>query len=177
MRRLKWAASGDESGTAMLEFAIVLPVMVLMFLALVEFTDAFSVRRRVEAAAGMIADLVSQSASVSSADLSDISRIGDALMRPYASAPLGVRITSVGHDQNNDTIVAWSWSSAKMTALPTGEHIDVPANLVNAQTGLIVAETTYEFHPVIGTYLLDGRTFTATAYYRPRMGAAVDFLK
>jgi Flp pilus assembly protein TadG len=165
-----------ESGAAMLEFAIVLPILVLMFLALVEFTDAFSVRRRVEATATMVADLVSQSASVSSADLGDISRIGDALMRPYPGAPLGLRITSVGHDRNNDTVVAWSWGNAKMAALQEGAHIDVPANLLDAQTGLIVAETIYEFHPAVGTYLLDGRTFTAKAYYRPRLGAAVDLV-
>lgn len=164
----------DDAGAAMLEFALILPILMLMFLALVEFTDAFSVRRRVEATAASVADLVAQSASVTDADLDGILTFGAAIMRPYSATPLGIRVSSVVQNDEGQPVVAWSYGNGKLTARADGSAFAVPAGLINETTGVVVAETSYVFTPVVGTYLLSGRTFTSTAYFRPRILGTVD---
>ncbi len=165
-----------EGGAVMVEAALVLPILLVIFLALVEFTDAFSVRRRVEAVASSVADLVAQSASISSANLNDVIGIGEVMMRPYADEPLGVRVGSIGLNEEGEAIVQWSHGSAKLAARVPGEAISVPAGLIDGTTTMILAETSYTFVPAVGTYLLSGVTFTVEAFYRPRLGIAVEKL-
>jgi Flp pilus assembly protein TadG len=169
----------NQAGAAMLEFAIILPILLLMFLALVEFTDAFSVRRKVEATAASVADLVAQSGSVTPAELNDIMSIGTALMRPYSAAPLGIRVSSVVLDEDTkEPTVVWSHGNGKYAAHAADSQFEnMPAGLMDDTHGMIVAETTYVFRPVVGTYLLAGRTFTSTAYFRPRIRPAVELLR
>ncbi len=158
-----------EAGAALIEFTLVFPMMVALFLGLVEFSEAFAVNRKLTNAAAAVADLVSQKRQVTTADLSDISRVADTLLTPYSAAKLGLVISSVEADQKGATKVGWSFShGAGASARDQGSVYSPPSGLTEPGTSIIVAETTYQFTPTIGLYLTGPITLSKQAYFRPR---------
>ena len=167
-----------ERGTIAIEAAIILPVLLLIFLGMVEFSQAFTVKRRVQNVTSSTTDLVAQSATVTTAQLNDIARVGAQLMLPFSSTGLALTITSVAEDANNHVTVQWtcSWSSLSSSASCTATgaaFIGLPAGLLSAGQSVIIGQTSYHYTPAIGEFLTGGLTFSATSYYRPRLVSSV----
>lgn len=156
-----------------MEFALIMPVLVILFIGLVEFSEAFTVTRKLSNTASTVSDLVSQEPTVSTADLTDIEQVASELMRPYSNTPLTVRIISVVADADNATTVAWSYP---VGAYATGAAYSLPqAGLTEPNSSLIVAEASYGFTPsignVLGTFTIDER-----AFFKPRFSQSVEKL-
>ncbi len=167
-----------ERGAIAVEAAIVFPVLLTMFLGMVEFGQAFTVKRRVHIVASATADLVAQSQTVAIADLNNIASIGTQLMLPYSSTGLTLVITSVAEDASNNITVQWScsWSSLSSSANCTTSgalYAGLPAGLLSAGQSVIIAQTQYPYAPAVGKFLTGGRTFSSSTYFRPRLTAAV----
>jgi len=172
-RAKSWPA--DERGSAAIEAAIILPLLVLIFLGMVEMSQAFTVKRRVQNVASSTADLVAQSETVTTSDHNDIASIGAQLM---LSSGLTLTITSVAEDAQSKVTVQWScsWSSLSSSANCTATgaaYTGLPSGLLNPGQSVIIGQTTYPYTPSIGEFLKGGLTFTASSYYRPRLAAAV----
>jgi Flp pilus assembly protein TadG len=172
----RWRA--DERGSAAIESAIIFPVLVLIFLGMVEMSQAFTVKRRVQNVASATADLVAQSQAVTTSDLNDIASIGAQLMLPFSSTGLTLTITSVAEDTQSKVTVQWScsWSSLSSSAncAATGAaYTGLPSGLLNPGQSVIIGRVAYPYTPSIGEFLTGGLTFTASSYYRPRLAASV----
>lgn len=164
----------DRRGVSTLEFAITLPVLVLIFLGMIEFGEVFTVDRRLTIVANSAADLVARTRTISDSDLSDIAGAVDEIVRPYPPAPLGLVVSSIVTDEDNNASVAWSWSDGA-TARTAGAAFTLPeAGLTEPNTSIIVAEVTYLFTPSVGLFLTGGTELEAAAYYRPRLAEAVE---
>jgi Flp pilus assembly protein TadG len=165
----------DRRGVSTVEFALTLPVLLLIFLAMIEFGEVFTVDRRLTIVANSAADLVARTKTVSDSDLSDIANAVDEIVRPYPTATLGLVVSSIETDENNTPSVAWSWASGA-TARTSGEAFTLPdARLTEPNTSIILAEVSYQFSPSVGLFLTDGTTeLEAAAYYRPRLADAVE---
>jgi Flp pilus assembly protein TadG len=155
----------------MIEFALVFPIMLIMFIGLVEFGEAFSIDRKINNAASTVSDLVSQESSVNNAKLADMATVATELLKPYRAAPLVLRVTSVVADAQNRTTVAWTYPA---TGGPTvGAAYVLPrAALTEANSSIIVAQTSYAFTPTLG-YFIGSITLTGNAYFRPRASRTV----
>lgn len=159
-----------EHGVTMIEFALVFPMMLLFFIGLVEFGEAFSVDRKLSNIASTISDLVSQEGSVTTAELQDISTIANDLIQPYRAAPLALRIVSVVADAQNRTTVAWTYP---VGALAVGSAYALPqSQLTEANSSIIVTQASYAFRPTIG-YFIGSITLNGAAYFRPRLTRVV----
>src|SRR3546814_17309621 len=66
-----WQILRDERGNAMVEFAFVLPILLTLFIGVVEGTNLLRLERKVVAAAQTAADLINQRRSVNNAELDD----------------------------------------------------------------------------------------------------------
>ena len=106
LRRLR----RDQRGAALVEAALVLPLLIGLFLGISEFGEALTVNRRVEAAAGTGADLVARVRTITNADLAQIKPMLDEMIEPFPTETLGLVITSVVADADNNTTVAWSYA-------------------------------------------------------------------
>ena len=165
----------DESGAMLVEAALVLPVLVIIFLAMVEFSNAFAVQRRVEAVARAAADLVAQTSGVTSGDLVDVSRIGGHLLRPYRAEPLQLRISAITLDENGATVVAWSYGNGLPARAVGSAFSGAPTQVMSAGAHMIVAETSYVHTPILGSVVFGGTTFTSRAFFRPRLTETVEY--
>lgn len=166
----------DQKGIAAVEFALILPLMAMLLLGTFEFGQAFTVDRRVTQAASSVADLVAQSETIDDAELDTIMDLAAAILAPYDANLLNVEVTSVVADGDGDTTVGWSY--AKDGGTPHAEGSDYSmtgelANLISPSNSVIIAKATYNYTPIIGSFLLGGVNLEETFYLRPRRNAVV----
>lgn len=165
-----------ERGVISVEFALVLPVLIILFIGLVEFTEAFTINRKLSNVASTVSDLVSQEPSVTSASLNDVTQVANEIIKPYSAAAMSLVIVNVQADNEGDTTVAWSHppghyeDGEAYTGLPETEQETEPeARLIAPNTSLIVVEAVYNFTPTVSRFL-GSFQISENAYFRPRMG-------
>ncbi len=168
MRRL----GADARGAAAVEFALLVPVLCFLYFGGAEVTQGVLTARRTAHAASTLGDLTAQSSSVTQAEVTQIFTMGNAVLYPYPTSPLKMRISSVVADNNGNTTVAWSQGSG-MTALAKGAAVSVSSNVISANQSVIMAEVTYTYTPVIGYVLRSSIPFSNTYYLRPRLSNQV----
>jgi Flp pilus assembly protein TadG len=164
----------DRSGNVLLEAALVFPILVGLFLGVSEFSEAFTVSRRIEIAASTAADLVARASSVTSGDLTGIKAMIDETVKPFPVAKMGLVVTSVVADKDNVTTVGWSEAlGTGVSAYGTGAAISLPAGLTFAKGSLVLAEVKYEFKSTLSTLIVGPVQLQAKAYQVPRYSGQV----
>jgi Flp pilus assembly protein TadG len=170
--RRRFAEAAD--GAALIEFTLAFPIMIALFVGVVEFSEAFAVSRKLTNAAATVSDLVAQRAKVTASDLADIAKVADTLLAPYSASKLGLAVSSVEADQKGVTKVGWSYShGAGASPRGQGSAYSPPAGLTEPGSSIILAETTYQFTPTIALYLTGTITLSGQAYFRPRAARVV----
>jgi Flp pilus assembly protein TadG len=179
MRRMRIVR--DQRGVSAVEFALILPTMIVLYLGIAEVGNAITVYRRVSEVASTAADLTAQVKTVSTADLGDIVSAAGAILSPYSTQPLKIVLSSVVADQNNNGKVAWSYSN-KGAGRAANSAYPVPAGLTEANSSVIVAEVTYSYTPLVdlksffspGPFDIKRTQATGNAFYaRPRKSLTV----
>jgi Flp pilus assembly protein TadG len=181
LERLRIAACAFRTarqGVAATEFALVLPVMVLMYLGTVEVTQGIQAKRRVNMLARTLADLTSQSANLSSTGLASIFDAGKVVMAPLSVTPLKMRVSSVIVTPAGQTCVDWSFSSPAGDIRAVGGPVTIPTGLIDPDAtswqSIIMAEVQYGYTPVTA-YVITGtiNISDSPAYMRPRASTRV----
>jgi Flp pilus assembly protein TadG len=168
---------GDGSGQALLEAALLFPIFISLFLGVSEFSEAFTVSRRLEATANTAADLVARVRTVTNADLTAMKPMLDEMLKPYPTVSFGIIITSVVADENNVTRVAWSTAQGSgVSAYVSGSVIALPAGLTEPNSSIIFAESRYLFSSTLSSMIVGPVQFQAAAYLRPRLAQQVQKL-
>lgn len=163
----------DKGAIGAVEFALIFPVMMTIYFGVAEMTNALIVQRRVTLIAQTAADLVAQAASVTNSDMTDIMAASTAIMQPYNTGPIKIKISSVVADSTNKTKVAWS-DAKNTTARTVGSSVTLPSGLTSAGTSVIYAEVSYAYvSPVIGQVLATGIAMGDQAYLKPRRSVSV----
>lgn len=174
-RRRIQALARDTRGLSAIEFALVLPIMIIMYIGAVEFSHALTVDRRVTSVASAVADLTAQTDKVTSTDVQDIFTAASSIMTPYSATPISIVVTSVVADEDNETTVGWSCAH-NASAHAEGADFTLPEGLTQPFSSVIVAEVSYNYSPPIGHYMTGGLTMSETFYLRPRRSLTVEML-
>jgi len=155
-RRLLRNLVHDCSGIAATEFAVIVPVMLLMFFGVLEFSSGVAVDRKVTLVARTLTDLTSQSISVSDADLTNFTITGKAILTPYSATPLHSTITELWIDPaTSNARVQWSKGTApraqsSVVAIPSALIVKDSTGKVIAGQYLIFSEVSYLYVPAVG---------------------------
>jgi Flp pilus assembly protein TadG len=165
---------GDRSGIAATEFAVIVPIMLVMFFGTVELSSGVAVDRKVTLMARTLSDLTSQSPYVMDSDLTNFFAASNAIMTPYSSTPTKATISELYVDPTSLLVyVQWSVGSVPRAA---GSTIVIPSALATGGAWLIFSEVSYLYTPAVG-YVMSkaGVTLSDTAYTRPRQSACVNY--
>jgi Flp pilus assembly protein TadG len=185
----RWRA--DKRGVAAIEFAMIVPIMFVMFIGAVELSQAITVDRRVTQVASSTADLVARAEKqISQDEIKDIMKVGGYIFEPYSQTPVQIVLRNVMSSPTDATVAKTSWlCTYKGTGQTQACQCDstaytLPPNLVTTNDSVVVAEVTYQYVPLIfdwfmkksvgggsaasGTY-----TLTDTIYLKPRGQAAM----
>lgn len=180
IRRRFQALSRRDQGVALLEFALVAPVMIAMYLGMVELSLAVGHDRKNTLVARTIADLVTQSQTVSNSGMDAIFTSTAAILAPYPLADVTLRVSSLRVDNNAKVWVVWSdtknFNRSTGTFSPLTRCMDgaaiIPAPLRTKGMSIVVAESKITHTPVTGQYV---GTFDMEekSYFRPRLSTEV----
>jgi len=155
----------------MTEFAVIVPIMLVMFFGTVEMSNGVAVYRKVTLMAHTLSDLTSQSVSVQDSDLTNFFAASTGIMTPYSPASLSQTITELWINSSLQARVQWS---SGPLALATGSVVSIPSQIKTANTYVIYSQVSYVYTPVVG-YVMSksGVTLNDSAYTRPRQSTCV----
>ncbi len=168
LRRL----AGDERGVSAVEFAMLLPLMLSLYLGAVEVSQGIGADRKVTLTARTICDLVSQVASINNSDMTNALNAASSVMAPFPAGNLKVTVSSVKIDATGKATIDWS-DSLNGTARAKGSTVTLPAALNVANSSLIWSEVQYTYKPVIGYVVSGTLTLKDQIYMRPRLSDSV----
>jgi Flp pilus assembly protein TadG len=170
----------DRNGVAATEFAMVVPIMLVMLFGTIEITSAVAVDRKVTLVAQSVSDLTSRATSIGDTDITNYTRIGNAVLTPLPSAPLQLTVSELYIDPaTSSPRVQWSKGSVPRGV---GSVAPLPTDLIAKDSSgkalpnqyLIFSEAKYLYVPIVG-YVMGkaGVTLSDVAYTRPRLSTCV----
>lgn len=164
----------DRRGVSAVEFALIAPIMILLYFGLAELCQALIAERKASHVASAVGDLTAQSESVTSAaagsgptSLVDIFNIGKSIMAPYDNSTLQIRVSSVTSNVSAVPKVDWSVGYGGYAALSKQSTPTLPMTLA-AGDSIVMAEVKYSYNSGIGYALPKVQDFTEVFYLRPR---------
>ena len=162
----------DERGVIAVEFALILPVMVALLFGAVTCTDLARASIKSWNAAQSIADMISQQANLTKAEMMDFCAGGKLSLAPL-SGTVTFTAASVTTSASGTTAIDWQdVTSCGGTTMADALAVAKPY-VANAKDSVIVVRVTY-VHTFPASYLLPPTfTMTRTAYARPRAGTTV----
>ena len=169
------ALAHDARGVALIEFALSLPLVALLYMGTYQLTDAIACNRKVTITTRAMADLTSQYATLTTSDADVILNSAVQIMAPYDASGALVRITELYTDTNGITKVQWS-RAAHGTPLTTGATVALPASMAVNGNYLIYAETRFTYTPIALYGLTNPITLADTTYMSPRVSTSVQLL-
>ncbi|HMT13457.1 MAG TPA: pilus assembly protein [Aestuariivirga sp.] len=151
----------NSQGMAAIEFALIMPLLMLLFFGMVDLTGLISTNRKVTYASGVMADLVTQSKTTvyRTSDIDDYLQAVYMIMKPVASGDVGVAVYGLTKTLNATgteviTVSTWKTAGVSCGSAPTGAGL---AGLMGSGTvvsnfnDLVIARVCTTFTPYVGT--------------------------
>lgn len=191
----------NQEGVAAVEFALISPLLILLFLGTVETSYAVSIDRKLSRTASAIADLITQSSDLTGADVDDLMDIADNIMAPYGAVPCivvtGITINSGqakvdwSRDNSSETASGDCQAKGDLTEIARvkrapGTDFPVPDAIKIDGSFLVAAEIEIDHKPIVGFFTYDGDGSGSTSHsttpitlsdrilLRPRIGDSVN---
>jgi Flp pilus assembly protein TadG len=173
----------DRSGMAAIEFALLLPVLLTLFIGSFETSNLLLAYLKLEAAAETAADLVAQtdvSDVLNDEKLDNITNAVKKVMTPLSTTGLKVAYASITYSTGKAKI---DWSKEEggaspitIDALPGGVNTSSMGSATrNSTDSLIVVRLTYPNVSPLSSYFNTNYTLTEWAYNRPRYVQCVPY--
>jgi Flp pilus assembly protein TadG len=162
----------DERAVSAVEFALLLPLMVTLYLGGVEVSQGLTIDRKITLVARTVSDLAAQVTTISSSDMTNILNASTSVMLPYSTTALKVTVSQISIDSAGKATISWS-DTKNGTARAVGSVITLPSALNIASSSLIWAEVSYDYKPVIGYVITGTLQLKDQIYMRPRLSDAV----
>lgn len=159
----------DVRGVSAVEFALVLPLMIALYLGLTELSQAIAIDRKLSLTARALSDLASQAPStISNADMTNILNASTAVMAPYSTGPLAITVSAINIDASGKATIGWS-DTRGGKARAVGSSITLPSALATPSSQLIFSEVSYGYTPAVGYTITGTLTMTDKMYMTPRV--------
>jgi Flp pilus assembly protein TadG len=163
----------SSQGVAAIEFAMILPVLVMLLLASFDGGRAIATYMKVRASTYALAAITNQYSTLQTTDLASITGATSAIMAPYSISPLAATVSQIWIDSNSKPTVNWSYS-LNGTVLKAGNPITLPSTaLATANSFLIYAQISYTYMPLFGFLGKSGISLADSLYMTPRISKCV----
>lgn len=179
LNTIKFAA--QDKGVVAVEFALTLPIWVTLLIGSSDIAYMMLISQRVDRIAYSVTDIVTQSETISTADLDNIMIAAGELMRPFTFGDKGVVIVSSLYKSAGQTPTI-TWQYVGGGSLARGSKIgaalatpQMPNGLtLNDNENVIIAEVYYDFDPMfINAGILSEGDIYRTAIYKPRLSPLI----
>lgn len=170
----------DRRGVGATEFAIVAPLMLLLYLGGVQVMDAVSAYRKVTIAVRALADLSTQNEQVTPAEMGAILSGARQVMTPYSTANATLSIVAIDIDAAKNPAITWVCVKNAASTSCGASHpgltiasVPVPAALRVPGTSLLYSKMTLGYVPIAGGTFVGTIPMSDSLFMSPRRSAAV----
>jgi Flp pilus assembly protein TadG len=171
LARLRDFAHGQE-GMAAVEFAVLLPFMLVAYLGGVEVGDGVAIDRKVAITTRAVADLASRYTKITDASMTSILGASSTIIQPYPSGPLAVTVSRVTVNAQGNATVDWS-NTLNGTARVKGSSVTLPGTLNSPGAYYVWGEVRYSYTPTLGYVMTGTWTLSNQIFMSPRESAAI----
>jgi Flp pilus assembly protein TadG len=165
------------AGNVAVEFALTLPVLILLMLGSAEMARFVILHQKVDRVAVTMSDLVARAETIKESELDDIFKAADFVAQPFDLRNLGIVIVSAITNQNGSGArVAWQRSGGGFASHTSqigtqGGIASLTADFqVRQGETAIIAEVFYDFEPFLSELIVEPQTLYRRAHHRPRLG-------
>ena len=170
MRHILARFGGDRRGVSAVEFALLAPLMITLYVGCAEVSDGVSADRKVSLTAAALANLSSQVTTISTTDMTNILDASSAIITPYSTTQLSITLSCINIDANKNATVKWSVSRGSTAR---SGAITIPSALAVANSQLLFGEATYQYRPTVGYTVTGTLNLSDKMYMSPRITAPV----
>jgi len=179
----------DRRGVAAIEFAFIVPVLLVMYFITMEASQAIETSKKVSRIGSMVADLVTQQQTVVKADLEAMMKIGTSTLQPYNRSSPTIIITGIQITDETSPRVLVAWSRKLVGTTYSADAAantitTVPATLRIRNTFLVRVESDLGYKPMITwsasnaqtlglTSVFNNISMSETYYLRPRRSPTI----
>lgn len=173
------AFRGNREGVGAVEFAIVAPVLIVLYIGSLEVSVALSANKKIARASSTVADLVTQhDGDVNKAFLATMVDVSESVISPFKTTGLSVKITGINLDSTGKATVVWSWKNGGGVPYAKNSEIAVPSQLQIPSTFLVRSEVQMDYDLLLalpGVSAIENRHLTLgkTYHMRERLGGSV----
>jgi Flp pilus assembly protein TadG len=175
---LKFGAA--RSAVAAVEFALVLPLLLTLYLGSLELSQLITVDRRVQTVTGTVGDLVSQRKdTISCSQLSDYFRAAQAIMADVPTTALMQTVTEIFVSTAGAATVKWSTAGPNGGTLQTvnGSYaLDAGMAAISGGSYVIVSESWYAYTPLLGLFFKTAIPLYRKNFFVTRYASKIDYV-
>lgn len=175
----------NEHAVAAVEFALILPFLITLYMGSIEASSLFTVDRRIEVIAATMSDLVARwnpnQGAIPKATVDDYFKAAEGIITPYSTSGLKQVLTVVTvNAEGTSSKVAWSCAYNGGTALVAGTDFPLEKRMLLLATSnetkpgfVIASKTSYSYKPVLGMVFTSALNLENQSLFLPRFGAAI----
>jgi Flp pilus assembly protein TadG len=165
----------DVRGIAATEFALILPMLLILFVGATQLILGIQINRDVAMTANTVATIVAQYTSISkTTQLPDILAASAQIFSPNSTNPAKLMVSLVAIDSKGKATISWSQPAG--TTRKVGDVITVPAAFDTPNTNLVFSEVSYAYTPAIQFVPLGTINLYAPIYMPPRASSTINLL-
>lgn len=168
----------DERGVTAIEFALVLPVVLLILLGCFEVPRFVLICQRIARTSSGVADLVAQADEpITANQMNDIFTAAKIMMQPYDIVANGrIYVSSINNPSGNGVTLTWQKNNggtvstaSKLGLAGSNPSSKIPATLVpGSNEEVLASEVYFNYTPVFSNLIYSGSQLYLIAFTRPR---------
>ncbi len=164
----------DRDGISAVEFAIILPFMLTLYVGSVELGEGLSIDFKATETSRTLTDLASQYVSIDPTTMTTILGASAQVMTPYTTNNMVVTLSEVSAtNASGQGTITWS-CSLNGTARTVGSSVTLPTNLQTPSgVSILWGEVTYPYTPSMGYVITGTINIYQTSYFYPRLSNSV----
>jgi Flp pilus assembly protein TadG len=171
--------TASTRAVAAIEFAMIMPVLLILFLSSFDAGNAIAIYMKVRAATYTLAAITNQYgdgsavSAISNTDMTAITGATGAVLAPYSNTPTVIVISQIKATSASQAVVSWSYT-VNGTALTQGSTFTLPLNFAqNSCNGtypcyVILAAVSYTYTPMFGSFMTGPVILSDSLYATPR---------
>jgi Flp pilus assembly protein TadG len=163
----------DARGAVSVEFALVLPLMLTLYLGGFATSEAVTTWRKLNDATAQLGNVAAQFTTMQASDAQGVMAAAAQIMSPYSTTNLAEVMTLVSVSAAGAATVTWSQAYNGGLPLAKGAPVTLPTGLVQAGMSVLWVQTSYTYSAGAGGSYVPPITMTNQIYAVPRSSTSI----
>lgn len=166
----------QERGSAAIEFALVLPLLILIFTGFTELSRLILLHQKMDKTVGSVSNIISQYQNLTSVQLRNIMDATEYLMDPFLLEENGTLVVSSVRKEDGELVQSWEETKGLDefdSAYAEGkDHVSLPEGFTLSDgDSVLITEVHYKYSGLLFRNIVPPVTISKSSFAKPRLGS------